>query len=87
MSFLLKSAFWMTVVFSCMEWPGGERPDAIVRQTAGAIAARTQAVAAEKASAACAGAPAECLAVAARAMTLAQKPTPARASGHAGSVN
>ena len=87
MSFLLKSAFWLTIVVSCMDWPGGERPDTVVRQAAGDIAARTQAVATERASAACAGSPGECLALAARATTLAQKISPARATGRPGSLN
>lgn len=76
MSFLIKSTFWLAIVFSCMEWPGGERPDAFVRTAANEAAQRAQTALVEKATGACIAAPGECLSLAGRAGTLASKPAP-----------
>ncbi len=77
MSFLIKSTFWLAIVFSCMEWPGGEKPDALVRAAASEAAHKAQAALVEKATAACIAAPGECLSLAGRAGALAPKPSPA----------
>lgn len=87
MSFLIKSAFWLTIVFSCMEWPGGERPGEIARQTAGVLATRAQTAVLEKSTEACANAPFECLGAAQRAAALSQKATPSRGAERARSMN
>lgn len=79
MSFLIKSTIWLAIVFSCMEWPGGEKPDALVRAAANDAAHKAQAALVEKATGACMAAPAECLSLAGRAGTLAAKPAPAAA--------
>lgn len=61
MFFLLRSAFWLTIVFSCMNWPGGERPVDVARQTAGEMAVKARSALIEKAAASCASAPVDCL--------------------------
>ena len=76
MFFLIKSAFWLAIVFSYMTWPGGERPEAIARQAAGELAVRAQTAVAEKTSSACAAAPADCFNAAGRAIALAQTIAP-----------
>lgn len=64
MFFLLKSAFWLALVFYCMSWPGGERPDMLARQAAGDLVQRAQTAAVDSAAAACRSDPARCLAIA-----------------------
>lgn len=67
MFFLLKSIFWLSLVFYCMNWPGGERPETVARQAAGEAAAQAQETIARKATEACAANPAGCLAIAQKA--------------------
>ncbi len=74
MFFLIKSAFWLAIVFYCMTWPGGERPEATARQAAGELATHAQAAVIEGASSACAVAPLQCLAAANDALAQATAP-------------
>ena len=74
MFFLIKCAFWLGILFSCMNWPGGERPEAVAREAASAVAVHARAAVVEKASAICAGSPVECLGALNRATSLAQAP-------------
>ncbi|MCB1536878.1 MAG: hypothetical protein KDJ44_19745 [Rhodoblastus sp.] len=68
MFFFLKSAFWLSLVFYCMSWPGGERPENLARQVAGHAAGevvqRAQTAALEAAISSCKADPAGCLALA-----------------------
>lgn len=67
MFFFLKSAFWLSLVFYCMSWPGGERPENFARQAAGhaagEIVQRAQTAALEAAVSSCKADPAGCLAL------------------------
>ena len=74
MFFLIKSAFWLAIVFYCMTWPGGERPEATARQAAGELATHAQAAVVAGASSACAAAPLQCLAAANDAVAHATAP-------------
>ncbi|MFV0281128.1 MAG: hypothetical protein ACK5JM_10275 [Rhodoblastus sp.] len=67
MFFLVKSAFWLALVFYWMNWPGGERPEKLARLAAGDLAQRAQTAAVDSAVSACKADPAGCL-------TLAQTP-------------
>lgn len=67
MFFLLKSTFWLGLVFYCMSWPGGETPQNLAGQAAGEAAQRVQATVVESAVSACKADPARCLAVASHA--------------------
>jgi hypothetical protein len=67
MFFLLKSGFWLAIVYSCMVWPDQERPETIARAAAQHVAAQAQAKAVETVSAHCAGNPASCIDLARRA--------------------
>ena len=64
MLFFLKSAFWLSLVFYCMSWPGGERPEGVARQAAGEIVQRAQTAAIEAAVSSCKSDPAACLTLA-----------------------
>lgn len=64
MFFLIKSAFWLALVFYCMSWPGGERPETMARQAAGDIARRAQTAAVDTAVSACKSDLAGCLSLA-----------------------
>ena len=77
MLFFLKSAFWLSLVFYCMSWPGGERPEGLARQAAGEIAQRGQTAAIDAAVSSCKTDPAGCLSlagIAARGQTSARLP-------------
>ena len=77
MVFLVKSAFWLALVFYCMSWPGGEGPDTLARQAAGDLARRAQTAAVDTAVSACKSDPAGCLTLAgnvARSRTAAPRP-------------
>ena len=63
MFFILKSAFWLSIVFYCMAWPSHEQPQAVARQAAGELASRAQAMVVEKAADACSADMAACLAM------------------------
>ena len=76
MFFLIKSVFWLCVVFSCMTWPQAQSPQAVARQTAGELAARAQAIAVEKATDLCASNPQQCLATVSRAAAAVEPPPP-----------
>ena len=82
MFFLIKSGFWLSIVFSCMTWPGHEGPRAVALQTASELGSRAQTVLVQKAGAACSANPRECLTLVQRA-TAAPQPSgvqkPARA--------
>lgn len=67
MFFLLKSTFWLGLVFYCMSWPGGEQPANLARQAAGEAAQRAQASVVETAVSACKADPARCFAMASHA--------------------
>ncbi len=67
MFFLVKSAFWLTLVFYCIRWPGGERPETLARQAAGDIAQRARTAAVDTAVSACKSDPAGCLTLAGNA--------------------
>lgn len=64
MFFLLKSIFWLSLVFYCMSWPGGERPEAIASRAAGDAAMRARTALVDSAVAACSADPTRCLAMA-----------------------
>lgn len=68
MLFFLKSAFWLSLVFYCMSWPGGERPENVARQVAGHAAGefvqRAQTAAIDAAVSSCKADPTGCLALA-----------------------
>jgi len=64
MFFLAKSVFWLSLVFYCMSWPGGERPELLARRAAGDAAERARTAAVEAAVSACKGDPSGCLALA-----------------------
>jgi len=77
MFFLVKSAFWLTLVFYCISWPAGERPETLARQAAGDIAQRARAAAVDTAVSACKADPAGCLTLAdhaARGRTATARP-------------
>lgn len=78
MSFLLKSALCLTIVFSCMEWPQGERPQAVAQAVVRDVSRRAQQAALEKATSVCTKAPLDCLAATERAAVV-QKTSLARA--------
>lgn len=61
MSFLFKSALCLAIVFSCMEWPQGERPQTVARAVAQDMSHRAQRVALEKAASLCLDAPLDCV--------------------------
>lgn len=67
MFFLVKSIFWLTLVFYCMSWPGGERPEQMARQAAGEMVSRAQTAAVDSAVSHCKSDPAACLALASNA--------------------
>ena len=67
MFFLVKSAFWLALVFYCMSWPGGEGPQTLARQAAGDLAQRARTAAVDTAVSACKSDPAGCLALAGHA--------------------
>ena len=87
MFFLIKSAFWLCVVFSCMTWPQQETPQTIARQAAGELASRAQAIVVEKATDLCAANPRQCMASVQRAAVLAEPPGPPPRPPRARSVN
>ncbi len=64
MFFLVKSVFWLALVFYCMSWPGGDRPETLARQAAGEIVQRAQTAAVDTAVSACKSDPAGCFALA-----------------------
>lgn len=72
MFFLIKCAFWLTIVFSCMTWPDNEGPGAVARQAVAGAAEHAQQVVVEKASAACTADPRKCLATVQRAAEATQ---------------
>lgn len=64
MFFIVKSAFWLMLVFYCMSWPGGEGPETLARQAAGDMAQRARTAAVDTAVSACRSDPAGCLTLA-----------------------
>jgi len=72
MLFLLKSAFWLLIVYSCMNWPDHERPAAMARTAAREFAVKAQAKAVATASAHCARNLTSCLDLAGRGATATQ---------------
>jgi len=67
MFFLITSAFWLALVFYCMNWPGGERPEILARQAAGGAVQRAQTAALDAAVSACKADLAGCLSLASNA--------------------
>jgi hypothetical protein len=77
MFFLIKSIFWLSIVFSAMTWPGDDGPRALATQTAGAITQRARTAAIEKVGAVCTANPKDCLGLAQQTAALAQSLAPA----------
>ncbi|MEI2735289.1 MAG: hypothetical protein V9G24_11120 [Rhodoblastus sp.] len=77
MFFIVKSAFWLMLVFYCMSWPGGEGPETLARHAAGDMAQRARTAAVDTAVSACKSDPAGCLMLAgnaARGRTATMRP-------------
>ena len=74
MFFLVKSVCWLGLVFYCMSWPGGERPEHLARQAAGEMASRVQTAAVDTAVSHCKSDPAACLALASNATRSSASP-------------